>query len=114
MLHHHPFVVLGVFVLLDLLAEAMRQTDVGLTKAAQWQDMNVGQLHRQLSGQEHLSLLRMHKLPMKTIRRFFWLGVMKFGVPPEERRAFVVQLTLRGKRRMLRLEQAAQKAEKAS
>lgn len=104
-----PFFVLGAFVLLDLLLEAMRRTDIGISKAAQWQDINVGQLHRQLEGKEHLSLLRMHKLPMATIRWFFWLGVLKFGIPAEERRALSIQLALMCKKRAARMELKQQK-----
>ena len=109
LLNQSQFVVASAFVLLELLAEALRRTDLGISKAAQWQDINVGQLHRQLEGKEHLSLLRMHKLPMATIRWFFWLGVLRFGIPAEERRALSIHLALMCKKRAARMDVQQQK-----
>jgi len=109
-----PFILGTTFMLGQVVRDAIRHSNLSLKQASLWQEIDQSQLERQLNGVEHLSLRRMEKLPLKSLQWFFWLGLMKVGLPKEVRRAAIVQFALMGNRRMLRLEQAVEKAEQTA
>lgn len=109
-----PFSLGGAFMLGQLVRDALRMSDISIKQAAILMDLDHSQLVRQLDGVENLSLRRMQWLPKKFFSWFFFLGLLMVGMPKAVRRAVPVTLAMMGRRRMLRLELAVEKAEKAS
>jgi len=112
--HPSPFVFGTALVLLRLMRDALHDEKMAIKESAQWQEINEGQYVRQLDGKEHLSLLRMHKLPMRVIRRFFWNGFLEFGPPPDVKQEIRGYITWVRHQRMVRARHTAQKAERSA
>jgi hypothetical protein len=114
MLNRHVVVVLGAFVLLDVVREAMQHSGIGVSKMALWMEIDQAQLERQLQGKEHLSLRRMHKCPLVFLQYFFFFGMVKVGLPKPIRRAALIQLALMAGRRQARMESPIGREEQVS
>lgn len=85
---------------LTVVKRALSMSDLTLEKAALWMGQDRAHLHRQLSGDGHLSLARMAQLPVTFWMWFGLLLVEEYGLPKEAQRAARVALTVLGRKKM--------------
>lgn len=108
------FVPMGFFVTVDprvlqlhakVIKDALRQADIGVTKAAIYMDVDARQFARQLEGDGHISYTRLVKLPLG-----FWqwlvVGLLtEVGIPTSvSRAARLDRIVRRGLKKMARAE----------
>lgn len=103
------FLLASTLLTANLIRAALRHADISVTKAALWMEMDRSQFERQLSGEGHVSLNRLEKLPL-----LFWqwtalLMVEWFGLPPEVEQALAVDDAMFTRRRMVKVESATER-----
>jgi hypothetical protein len=112
----HYITVVGVLIAGPIIREALEHRDVkiGIKEAAYLMNIDEALFRRQLSGEGHISLLRLEKLPLKFWRVFPTLLALKYGTSRRMRQEAAYLRFLGQHRRMAKMHLAVQKEEKAS
>jgi hypothetical protein len=76
----------------DLIREALRLSDLSVTKAAIWMQMDASQLERELNGHGHLSTARLSLLPVSFWQEYALVIAHRYGLPERFETAKRMQL----------------------
>jgi hypothetical protein len=114
-MHRQLIIGVGLPFVTGIFRQALRVHNIDDKEAAIGFGMDPSQFSRQINGKDSPAFLgKLERMPIKVVQTFFWLGLIEVGLPGMARRTAAIYLAVRGRKRMARLELAAEKAERVS